>query len=124
MDGGLDSERFGWDLQERLQKLITARPMRELLVGEALVIPTNDPKVPYLISAPTMRMPMVIKGTKNAYLAMKALLSAVLSFDGKPPIRSIAIPGLGIGIGKLGSNIAAMQMHDAFMEVFFNTSRI
>ena len=40
MDGGLDhalSERFGWDLQERLQEEISGLPVGELLVGQTLV---------------------------------------------------------------------------------------
>ncbi|MGL4632021.1 MAG: macro domain-containing protein [Leadbetterella sp.] len=60
MDGGLDyalSERFGWDLEKKLQKLIKELPEGELLIGQALIINTNDTKVPYLISAPTMRVP-------------------------------------------------------------------
>ena len=49
MDAGLDlqlSERFGWDLQKELQKKIQARPIRELLVGDAIVVPTGDDKIP------------------------------------------------------------------------------
>ncbi|MCZ8216003.1 MAG: macro domain-containing protein, partial [Cyclobacteriaceae bacterium] len=43
MDGGLDyalSERFGWDLEKRLQKIIKELPEGELLVGQALVLET------------------------------------------------------------------------------------
>jgi O-acetyl-ADP-ribose deacetylase (regulator of RNase III) len=61
MDGGLDysiSDRFGWDLQEKLQYQIKQLPEGELLVGRALVIETGDDQIPYLISAPTMRVPM------------------------------------------------------------------
>src|SRR4051812_24788278 len=59
MDGGVDmvyTNYFGWDLMERLQREVKKRPMQELLVGEALVVPTNSAKHPYLISAPTMRV--------------------------------------------------------------------
>jgi len=120
IDGGLDlylSERFGWDVQDRLQKLIKARPMRELLVGEAMVIPTEDAKVPWIISAPTMRVPMRLRQSINAYLAMKAILSVALSHTGKPGIETVAIPGLGTGCGKLPPEVAAIQMHEAYSEI-------
>src|SRR4029453_10618630 len=80
MDGGLDhqiSEHFGWDLQERVQKAIQGRPLRELLIGEAMIIPTENARTPWLVVAPTMRVPMRIRTSINAYLAMKAILLAV-----------------------------------------------
>ena len=78
MDGGLDyalSERFGWDLEKQLQKIIKDLPEGELLVGQALVLETGDKVVPFLISAPTMRVPtnFNIDTSINAYLAMKAI---------------------------------------------------
>ena len=120
MDGGLDlrlSERFGWGVQERLQELIASRPMRELLVGEYIVIETEDDDVPWLISVPTMRVPMRLRQTVNPYLAMKALLVAALNHKGTPEIRAVAIPGLGTGCGHLAPTTAARQMRKAFDEV-------
>lgn len=58
MDGGIDlvySRRFGWQLQERLQKLLRDEYDGELPVGMAVLLGTDDPGIPYLISAPTMR---------------------------------------------------------------------
>lgn len=45
-------------------------------MGQAAIVPTNDPKgvIKYLISAPTMRIPADIRGTVNAYLAFRATL--------------------------------------------------
>ncbi len=120
MDGGLDyrlSERFGWGLQERLQRLVAARPLGELLVGEALVVPTGDARVPWLISAPTMRVPMRLARSVNAYLATKAALVAALGHREQPPIRTVAIPGLGTGSGGLDPETAARQMAAAYREV-------
>lgn len=124
MDGGLDyalSERFGWDLQERLQARIRARPVRELLVGEALIIETGDPQVPWLVSAPTMRVPMKLRQSVNAYLAMKAILTTVQTHTGQPPIRTVAIPGLGTGVGGLSEATAALQMVTAYREIIRGT---
>jgi O-acetyl-ADP-ribose deacetylase (regulator of RNase III) len=120
MDGGLDlalSERFGWDLQERVQSLIRQRPLGELLIGEALVVETGDASVPWLLSAPTMRVPMHISRSVNAYLAMKAVLVACKQHRAEPPIRTVAIPGLGTGVGKLSCEVSAFQMWTAYEEV-------
>jgi O-acetyl-ADP-ribose deacetylase (regulator of RNase III) len=80
MDGGIDwrySERFGWQLMERLQQVIKGEDyFGELLVGQAIILETNDEmkKIPYLISAPTMRVPLDVSNSPNAYLAFKATL--------------------------------------------------
>ena len=120
MDGGLDealSWRFGWGLQDRLQTLIAARPLGELLVGEALILPTGDATTPWLISAPTMRVPMILRQSINPYLAMKAILLAALAHDDEPSIGSVAIPGLGTGVGRMDPMTAAAQMWQAYREV-------
>lgn len=112
MDGGLDQaimDRFP-GIQEKVQDIIRNRPMGELLVGEAIVVNTNDDKTPFLISAPTMRIPMKIEDTINAYLAMKAILNKVIN----SPIESVAIPGLGTGIGGMDHLVAATQMRQAY----------
>ena len=79
--------------------MIYSLPMGELLVGQALVVPTGDSVVPtgdsvvpYLISAPTMRVPMSfnIATSLNAYLAMKAILVAAVAH---PDIVTVAVPG-------------------------------
>jgi len=120
MDGGLDhqiSERLGWDIQDAVQRAIQARPLRELLIGEAIVVPTRDARTPWLIAAPTMRVPMRISESVNAYLAMKAILIAARAHHDAIPIESIAVPGLGTGVGKIDPNTAARQMWQAYDEV-------
>jgi O-acetyl-ADP-ribose deacetylase (regulator of RNase III) len=119
MDGGLDhalSERFGWELEKRLQKHIKELPEGELLVGQAVVLETGDKTVPFLISAPTMRIPtnFNIDTSVNAYLAMKAILIKAKS-DRR--ISSIAIPGLCTGVGRMQPMIAARQMFQAYKEI-------
>ncbi|WP_423736312.1 macro domain-containing protein [Chitinophaga caseinilytica] len=119
MDGGLDlalSERLGWDLERKLMDRIKALPEGELLVGQAMTLETGDPKIPYLISAPTMRIPtnFNIDTSVNAYLAMKAILIAA---NKESEIQSVAIPGLCTGIGRMDPKIAARQMFYAFEEI-------
>ena len=119
MDGGLDyalSERFGWDLEKRLQKMIKALPMGELLIGQALLLETGDKTIPFLISAPTMRIPtnFNIDTSVNAYLAMKAILITAQSDE---RIQSVAIPGLCTGVGQMPPMISAKQMFQAYKEI-------
>ncbi len=119
MDGGLDyalSERFGWDLEKRLKKRIKELPEGELLIGQAILIATGDKDVPFLISAPTMRIPTNsnIETSVNAYLAMKAILIKAKSDE---RISSVAVPGLCTGVGRMQPMIAAKQMFQAYKEI-------
>ncbi|MBO9728308.1 MAG: macro domain-containing protein [Chitinophaga sp.] len=119
MDGSLDyaiSERLGWQLEKELQQRIKHLPEGELLVGKAMVLETNDPDIPYLISAPTMRIPtnFNIDTSINAYLAMKAILIAA---DGDERIQMVAIPGLCTGVGRMQPVICARQMRYAYDEI-------
>lgn len=126
MDGGLDhqlSEHFGWGLEKEVHRQIAARPPGELLIGEAIVAPTGDARIPWLICAPTMRVSMHVRESVNAYLAMKAMLCAVLAHREEIPIESVAVPGLGTGIGKLSPDVAAVQMWSAYQEVVLKISR-
>ena len=78
MDGGIDwaySRRFGFQVEQKLQRKLREEFDGELLVGQATMVETGDSKVPYLISAPTMRIPTVLaKRTVNPYLAARAAL--------------------------------------------------
>jgi O-acetyl-ADP-ribose deacetylase (regulator of RNase III) len=120
MDGGLDwdiRERFGHQIEERLQRQIAKNSLRELLVGEALAIHTNDERIRWLIAAPTMRVPMShgIAESVNAYLAMKAALMTAWSYQCQ--IHTVAIPGLCTGVGRMKPETAALQMFTAYREV-------
>jgi O-acetyl-ADP-ribose deacetylase (regulator of RNase III) len=127
MDGGLDlriSEFFGWHVQERLQALIPAKHHGELLVGEAEIVATDHPKIPYVISAPTMRVPMILgRETANVYLATRAVLLLVTfgQFENGAPIgevvKSVVCPGMGTGVGKVPPDICARQIKQAISDV-------
>lgn len=126
MDGGVDAvytRHFGKDLQKHLQEIIRDRHHGELLVGTAEILPTNDPKIPFLISAPTMRVPMILRDSANPFLAARAalLLTTTGSFlngdlAGEPissKVQSIAFPGLGTGVGGVGPETCAHQVRCA-----------
>jgi len=119
MDGGIDLhylKRFGWDLQERLREALARDHEGELAVGQAIIIETFDPTIPYLISAPTMRVPMDVSTTANAYLAFRAAIRAVQEHNRTSPsaIGSILCPGVGTGVGRMAPRTCAVQMQAAF----------
>lgn len=123
MDGGIDlayRRYFGMDLQSRVQAKIKDEFFGELPVGQATVVPTGHEAFPYLVAAPTMRIPDQIGDTVNVYLAFRAALLAVLAHNGRAPtlIKSIRVPGLGTGIGAMPLARAARQMHAAYISVF------
>jgi O-acetyl-ADP-ribose deacetylase (regulator of RNase III) len=121
MDGGIDlvySNYFGWELQEALKALISEQHFGELPVGQAVIVPTKHDKIPFLISAPTMRMPGNVSKTANAYLAFRAALIAVHHHNAAGgAIGSILVPGLGTGIGEIPPRRAARHMKLAFDSV-------
>jgi O-acetyl-ADP-ribose deacetylase (regulator of RNase III) len=118
MDGSLDlaiSRKLGWGVQTKLQQILKDHYNGELLVGQATLIRTNHPNVPYCISAPTMRVPMILGGNSiNVYLATKAIFTLLKDY---PSINSVTISGLGTGVGQVPFDICAKQMkyaYDAF----------
>ncbi|KAK3585535.1 hypothetical protein CHS0354_022943 [Potamilus streckersoni] len=136
MDGGIDmtySMHFGWQLQERLQKVIREEYNGELMVGDAIIIPTfegwiNDGSVDwskfnegqpikYLISAPTMRVPLDVSDTANAYIAFRSVILSVKKHNSTPgndPIHTVLCPGLGTAVGRMPKIRCAYQMLRAY----------
>lgn len=122
MDGGIDlvySRRFGWQVQERLQKLLAEKHEGELPVGMAVLIETDDPDLPYCISAPTMRAPCDVSDTLNAYLAFRASLRLIRDVNQEKPgtIGRVLCPGLATATGRMDPEICAKQMHAAYLQV-------
>ncbi len=120
MDGGLDlalSMHFGWQMEANVRRALLEEHDGELPVGLAIVVPTEHGQVPWLVSAPTMRVPMVVKDTANAHLAFRAILRAVRAHNlSRPdsPIGSVACPGLGTGNGMMPPDRCARQMREAY----------
>jgi O-acetyl-ADP-ribose deacetylase (regulator of RNase III) len=136
MNGGIDlfySRFFGWHVQERLQHAIRSYHYGELLVGIAEIIATDHDRIPYMIAAPTMRMPMDIKETINPYLAARAtlLLWKYGHFRDGPHggapianvIKTIALPGLGTGVGSVDPDVCARHVRGAIDDVVLERFR-
>ena len=123
MDGGIDLaylRHFGTELQSRVQAKIKSEFHGELPVGQAAVVPTGHGTTPYLVVAPTMRIPDHIGNTLNVYLAFRAALLAVLAYNlsASIAIQSLRSPALGTGVGAMPLTRAARQMHAAYVSVF------
>jgi O-acetyl-ADP-ribose deacetylase (regulator of RNase III) len=119
MDGGIDlaySLRFGWGLEERLQALLRAEHDGELPVGQAVIVDTGDARFPLMVSAPTMRVPMDVSETVNAYLAFRAVIRTVRAHNQSAArrIETVLCPGLGTAVGRMHPKVCARQMYHAY----------
>jgi O-acetyl-ADP-ribose deacetylase (regulator of RNase III) len=130
MDGGIDhrySHHFGWEVQRQLQEQIRLRHHGELLVGAAEIVETGNMRIPFMIAAPTMRVPMILGETINPYLAARATLllikhgkfevGSLVGESVAAAVTSVAFPGLGTGIGRVDVNVCAKQVRAAIEEV-------
>lgn len=75
MDGGLDAAiraELGGHVQTDVQARILERHHGELPVGAAEIVPTHHARWPFLVVAPTMRVPESVAHTLNAYLSFRA----------------------------------------------------
>jgi O-acetyl-ADP-ribose deacetylase (regulator of RNase III) len=120
MDGGLDlaiRNELGFTVESRVQDAIVRKYHGELPVGSAEIVETGDRRWPHLVAAPTMRVPMPIGFTFNAYLAFRAVLVAIKNFNRaaeRQAIDSVVCCGLGTGVGKLEPKKCAGQMRAAY----------
>ncbi len=122
MDGGIDraySLRFGWHVQDRLRAIIARDWDGELPIGLAVIVETGAADLPYLVAAPTLRAPVSVAQTLNAYLSFRAVLRAVRRHNAERPgsIRAIACPGMGTGTGEVPPGVCAKQMRAAWDEI-------
>ena len=117
LDGGIDAayrDFFGEELEKRLRTELKERYDSELPVGQAVIIPTEHPKIKWFISAPTMRIPQAVHNTPNAYLAFRAALRKIRELNGLVEINSVLCPGLCTAIGCMPFKTAAKQMFFAY----------
>lgn len=130
MDGGIDAiylSHFDYDIQTRVRRQVFEHHHGELIVGNADAVETGNESIPFLIVAPTMRVPMILHETVNPYLAARAIFNLVKrknflsgSFKSQPiakHIKTVALPGLGTGVGRVGFNTCAHQVRAAIDDV-------
>jgi len=130
MDGGIDAgymEFFGESIQLRVRRQIYDHHAGELLVGAADLVATGHAAIPFLSAAPTMRVPMVLHESVNAYRAARAVLLLVQRgrfVSGRHAgeriaerVRVLAMPGLGTGVGRIGFSTCARQVRAAIDDI-------
>lgn len=126
MDGGIDAvylDNFGIHLEKRVQERIRTKFNGELLVGQATTVATESEKIhkiPWLIVAPTMRVPMRLPAdTVNPYLAARAVFIEVSNYTSLDPDKvTVAMPGLGTATGGVPAEICGHQVATAWRDVF------
>ena len=119
MTAGIDAavvRYFGESLMHSVQQRIMDDFFGEQPVGTAFVMSTGHPSIPFLVHAPTMRVPGSIAGTDKVYNATWAALLAIhahnRSSDRK--IEVAAMPAMGTGFGGVAYDEAARQMAAAY----------
>jgi O-acetyl-ADP-ribose deacetylase (regulator of RNase III) len=109
MDGGVDwayLQFFGAELQTRVRMIIRLQRFQELLVGDAIVVPTYHEAIRFLIVAPTMRVPKIITDPADVMLATRAAIRMALNFR----FNHIVMPGMGTGCGQVPLDVATRAM--------------
>ncbi len=88
-----------------------------LPVGSAQVVSFDD-RPDLVITAPTMFLPQDVHSTRNAYLAMRASLLVTAKWNSihRRRIRTLVIPPLGCGYGKMDVEESAKQILQAINE--------
>jgi len=128
MRGGIDAvyaTAFP-SIEQHVRSAVLAYHGGELPVGQAVIVHTDAAAPAWLISAPTMREPgeHLPQDTVHPYLAARAVFR--IWRDGRleddRPVRvavsTIAMPGLGTGIGGVPPEVCARQVMAAWDEVF------
>ena len=119
MTAGIDAavvRRFGESLMQRVQHRIMDDFLGEQPIGTAFIVPTNDPSLPFVCHAPTMRVPGNIEGTDKVYAASWAALLAIQAHNraSADRIAVAALPAMGTGFGGVPFDEAARQMAAAY----------
>ncbi|MBP3959129.1 macro domain-containing protein [Gemmata sp. G18] len=115
MTAGIDAAvvgAFGEELMARVQHRIMNDYFGEQPIGTAFVLGTGSSAIPFLVHAPTMRVPGNIDGTDKVYCATWAALLAVQAHNttNAHRIETVAFPAMGTGFGGVPFDEAARQM--------------
>jgi O-acetyl-ADP-ribose deacetylase (regulator of RNase III) len=128
MRGGVDAvyARAFPQVEQNVRSAVLAYHGGELPIGDAVVVPTGEPVPAWLISAPTLREPgeRLPEDTVYPYLASRAVF--LQWRDGRLDhgvavrrvVSTIAMPGLGTGVGGVSPVNCARQVAAAWAEVF------
>ncbi|MBI5518020.1 MAG: macro domain-containing protein [Deltaproteobacteria bacterium] len=120
MDGGLDlaiKNHLGAPIQARVRRAVRTLFGEALPVGRAVCVETGRERPRYLVSTPTMHGPSEnVSATLNVALACAAAFQAVRMLNEARPgaVRSVVMPGLGAGTGRVPPEVCADLMWTAW----------
>ena len=117
MNGGIDKiyrnifPNIQKTVQNKIKRIgLTTNSGRYYLpIGSAITVPTFNVKCNKLICAPTMFLPGNIQRTNN----VKYCFMAIMFIANNNLNNTVAVPGLGTGIGMLNPKYCIDQMEDA-----------
>lgn len=128
MRGGIDAlyARAFPEVEQHVRSAILAYHGGELPIGESVIVPTGEPAPAWMISAPTMREPgeKLPEDTVHPYLAARSVFlrwregRLEHGADVRTVVDTIAMPGLGTGVGGVSPQTCARQVAAAWTEVF------
>ena len=120
MDGGLDGvlkKKFGQQLQTKIQGEVKKLYAGHMKVGTATCVESGVDQPKYIISTPTMAGASDdISNSLNVALTCCAAFQTVHMYNSQhgASIRSVALPGLGAGTGRMPVEICADLMWTAY----------
>jgi O-acetyl-ADP-ribose deacetylase (regulator of RNase III) len=111
---------------KRVQQRIMDQFLGEQPVGAAFLVPTDDPALPFVAHAPTMRVPGSIDGTDRIYAATWAALLAIAAHNqtDERKIEVAALPAMGTGFGGVSFGEAGRQMAVAYRHYLYPPHRL
>jgi len=129
MAAGIDAavvRFFGQALMERVQFRIMDEYLGEQPVGTAFIEPTGNTNCPYIVHAPTMRVPASIEHTDKIYSATWAALLAIHHHNvrSEAKIETVCFPAMGTGFGGVAFDEAARQMAAAYRHYWHPPHRL
>lgn len=119
LDAGIDgafARRFGRRLQRALQERIGLDFDGEMPVGEAVVIPTGDLSLPFVVAAPASQFPSAIATEPLLYPSLVAAFRAIDAWnvvEEGPPIERIVLPDVARGCPGWDAERLAPQLRRA-----------
>lgn len=113
MNGGIDNvlRKMFPGIEARVKTLIRKLPEGFLPVGNSIVVPTEDTKIPYMIVAPTMIMPSYIRDVTCIYKTFYSILETLGTNN-----MVVACCGLGTGVGNVDPMVSATQIATAYKD--------
>lgn len=127
MRGGIDAvyARAFPGIEQSVRSAVLASYGGELPLGESVIVPTGEAQPAWLISSPTMREPgeRLPADTVHPYLAARAVFlqwqqGLLEAGPVRDVVKTIAMPGLGTGVGRVDPWTCARQVVAAWEEVF------